>query len=295
MLEKYLSIIKDGYSGYWDYLTDAVSSPSFYNYFYYLIVVSLAVFILEVVFPWRRDQDALRKSFWLDGFYMFFNFFLFSLIGFNALSNVGVVFFGDILALVGFENQVALHLESFPLWVRILVLFVLADFIQWSVHLLLHRISWMWEFHKVHHSVTEMGFSAHLRFHWMESVFYKTALFLPLTMIGFGLSDLFLLHAFNILIGHLNHANFRVDYGPLKYIFNSPRMHIWHHAKELPKKHSRGVNFGISLSVWDYIFGTAHMPTSGKNLKLGFEGDENYPKNFLDQSLQPFKSKKADD
>ena len=50
------------------------------NYFYGLIAVSIFVWILELVFPWRKNQSAFRKDFWLDGFYMFFNFFLFSIV-----------------------------------------------------------------------------------------------------------------------------------------------------------------------------------------------------------------------
>jgi sterol desaturase/sphingolipid hydroxylase (fatty acid hydroxylase superfamily) len=35
-------------------------------------------------------------------------------------------------------------------------------------------------------------------------------------------------------------------------------MHIWHHSKKIPNKY--GVNFGISLSLWDYIFKpTTHL------------------------------------
>jgi len=282
-------IIIDSYSGYWNYLMYEILHPSWSNYFYYLIVLSLAVWVLELTFPWRKEQKAFRKDFWLDAFYMFFNFFLFSLIGYNALSNIGVGVFSSFLGLIGVENVVAIHLEELPIWARFAILFLLADFIQWLVHVTLHRVNWMWQFHKVHHSVIEMGFAAHLRYHWMENVFYKTALYLPLTMIGFGLNDLFLLHAFNILIGHLNHSNMNITYGPLKYIFNNPAMHIWHHAKQMPSTHPNGINFGITLSIWDYLFKTAHLPHSGRDIELGFDEIEKFPTTFGAQSLQPFK------
>ena len=58
-----------------------IANPGWGNYFYYLIVLSLAVWGLELVFPWRKNQPAFRKDFWLDAFYMFFNFFIFSLVG----------------------------------------------------------------------------------------------------------------------------------------------------------------------------------------------------------------------
>ena len=111
-------------------------------------------------------------------------------------------------------------------------------------------------------------------------------------MIGFGLNDLFVLHAFNILIGHLNHSNMNITYGPLKYIFNNPAMHIWHHVKAVPASHPNGINFGITLSIWDYIFKTAHIPHSGRDIELGFDEIEKFPSGFGGQSLEPFKKSK---
>lgn len=286
---RYFDIAYNAFYGYANYLLSAITSPAWNNYFYYLIALSMGVWALEIIVPWRKKQSIFRKNFWQDAFYMFFNFFLFSLIGYNALSSIGVTLFNDFLALFGITNLVAINVSKWPIWSQFLLLFVVADFIQWSVHVTLHRVSWMWEFHKVHHSVTEMGFAAHLRYHFMETIFYKTALYLPLTMIGFGVDDFFLLHAFTILIGHLNHANIDISWGPLKYILNSPRMHIWHHAKEIPTDRPYGMNYGITLSIWDYIFGTAHVPSSGKNIPLGFEEIENYPTTFVEQVKEPFK------
>jgi sterol desaturase/sphingolipid hydroxylase (fatty acid hydroxylase superfamily) len=66
-------------------------------------------------------------------------------------------------------------------------------------------------------------------------------------------------------------------------------MHIWHHAYEMPDDREFGINFGISLSLWDYIFGTAFIPYNGRDLKLGFPGLEKFPKKFLSQALYGFK------
>ena len=90
---------------------------------------------------------------------MFFNFFLFSLIAYNTISNVAVNLFNDFLAAFGMQNPVAIEVQSWPAWAKLLTMFVIADFIQWNIHRLLHRVPWMWEFHKVHHSVEEMGLS----------------------------------------------------------------------------------------------------------------------------------------
>lgn len=289
MNNDYLKIISDSFTGYWNYLIYEMSHPTWHNYFYMLLVFSILVWALEIIVPWRKNQAIIRKGFWLDAFYMFFNFFLFSLVAYNALSNVAVAAFNNFLGLFGITNMVALNIASTPIWVQFLIMFVVADLIQWTVHFTLHRVPWMWKFHKVHHSVQEMGFAAHLRFHWMETIIYKSALYIPLTMIGFGIDDFFVLHAFTTLIGHLNHANVNITYGPFKYLLNNPAMHIWHHAKDVPSDRPYGMNFGISLSIWDYIFKTAHIPSSGRDIELGFDDIEEYPETFGGQMARPFK------
>lgn len=288
-MDKYIEIFFDSFSNYFSYLVDEITNPKLTGYFYWLIILSLFVMVLEVVFPWRKKQKFFRDGFWLDLFYIFFNFFLFSLIGYNAVSNVFVNFFNDGLSLIGVNNMVAVSVSEMPVWFQLLIMFLIADFIQWNVHVQLHKRDWLWKFHKVHHSVKEMGFAAQFRFHFMETIIYKSIQYIPLAMIGFGIQEFFLVHMLGVFVGHLNHANVGWDYGILKYIFNNPKMHIWHHAKTLPTEHERGVNFGLTLSIWDYIFGTAYIPKNGRDIELGFENDENYPKGFWKQTLKPFK------
>lgn len=276
--------------GYADWLWKQVSvdSGSLYgNYFWFLGFISLLFFFLEVFLPWRKNQSVFRKDFWLDVFYMYFNFFIFYLILLAGLQDVANDAFNDLLSVMGINNTVAINIALWPVWAKFVLMFVIQDFTHWNVHRMLHRVPFLWRFHKVHHSVKEMGFAAHLRFHWMESIIYKTITYIPLMFIGFGLDDFFYLHLFTITWGHFNHANFTVPLGPLKYIFNSPQMHIWHHAKVLPKG-KYGVNFGLTLSVWDYLFKTNHIPHNGKDVELGFKGDELYPEQFHSQITDGF-------
>lgn len=288
-MEKYLEIFGDSFNGYASYLWREIMNPSWTNYFYWLLIISVLVFALEVWLPWRKKQKVLRKDFWLDLFYLFFNFFLFSLVGYNAISDVFVELFNDGLAGIGITNLIAIKVTNFPFWTQLLIMFVIADFIQWNIHRLLHRVPFLWEFHKVHHSVKEMGFAAQFRFHFMETIIYKALQYIPLAMIGFGVEQFIVIHMIAVFIGHLNHANLNWDYGPLKYVLNNPKMHLWHHAKKIPGAQKYGVNYGLSLSLWDYMFGTAHMPYHQAELELGFPGDKNYPTAFHEQLLKPFK------
>ena len=284
-MDTYWKIFVDGYRNYANYLWGELTHPHPKSYLLWLVGISLFFFAVELLRPWRRDQARFRKDFWLDVFYMFFNFFLFSLVLYNALSDVAVLAFSDLLALFGIRNLVAVEVGALPVWAQLLTLFLVRDFVQWNVHRLLHRVPWLWEFHKVHHSVEEMGFAAHLRYHWMENVVYRTLEYLPLAMIGFGIDDFFVVHIFTLAVGHFNHSNFKLPLGPLKYVFNNPQMHIWHHAKHLPAQHPYGMNFGLTLSVWDYLFGTACIPEDGRDIELGFAGDESFPQGFVGQAI----------
>ncbi len=290
-MNKYIDLFKDSYQGYFNYLLSEITSFHWDNYFYGLIIVSLVVWGLEILFPWRKDQKIFRKDFWQDIFYMFFNFFLLNLIVLIFLSNTTEMLFNDALSFVNLslEDFQLLDLNALPFGVGLLIFFLVSDFVQWNTHRLLHRFSFLWNFHKLHHSVKEMGFAAHLRYHWMEPIVYKSILYIPLAIIGgFQVEQVAIVHFFALTVGHLNHANLGWDYGILKYVFNNPKMHIWHHAKELPEKSKYGANYGISLSIWDYLFNTDHIPYDGRDIELGFEEDEKFPKTFLRQEGYPF-------
>lgn len=291
---EYINLFIDSlkeFGGYmWNEITFQVV-PWYQNYFWWLIVLSLVVWGLEVTFPWRKNQKVIRKDFWLDTFYMFFNFYIFKLVFFAGLAAISSKAFVDLLG--GNTEVISLFdARELPYWVQIVVFFLAMDFIQWFVHVLLHKFDFLWQFHKVHHSVEEMGFAAHLRYHWMENVFYTPAKYIVLLLIGgFEPSSVFVIYYTNIAIGHLNHANLNLDYGPLKFILNNPKMHIWHHAKTLPEERKNGANFGISLSIWDYIFRTNYIPSSGRDIELGFNNMEKFPDSFLAQNIYPIGKK----
>lgn len=270
----------------WTWRSIIFDVPWYTNYFWGLIAVSLLVWTLEILFPWRKEQSIFRKDFWMDGFYMFFNFFLFSIAisGFYKVLQLGF----DDLGIS--ERSLALFdPTSWPMWSQLLVFFIVLDFVQWFTHTLLHKYPFFWKYHKVHHSVKEMGFAAHLRYHWMENILYKPLkTFAVMILFGFEPSQAYIVHFIAIAIGHFNHSNIKITWGPLKYIINNPVMHLYHHAYELPEGRY-GVNFGISLSVWDYIFKTNYIPEDSGRVKLGFPGDDSFPKDFLGQNTYGFR------
>lgn len=287
-MSRYIDAFVNAFNGSLDWTWKSIlfEVPWYQNYFWGLILISLIVWGLEIAFPWRKEQSIFRKDFWLDAFYMFFNFFVFSIVidGFYRVLNLAYTDMG--LA----SNSLAIvDISTWSMWVQLVTFFIVLDFVQWFTHVLLHKFPVLWRFHKVHHSVKEMGFAAHLRYHWMENILYKPLkTFGVMVLGGFEPEQAFIVHFAAIAIGHFNHANIKITWGILKYIFNNPVMHLYHHSYTLPEG-KYGVNFGISLSIWDYLFKTNYIPEDSGTIELGFPKDDMFPKSFLGQLWYGFR------
>ncbi|MEM1258425.1 MAG: sterol desaturase family protein [Bacteroidota bacterium] len=287
-MEIYWEAFLNGFNGTIKYTWKSIlfEVPWYKNYFWGLIAISLMVWVLEILFPWRKTQSIFRKDFWLDGFYMFFNFFVFAIV-IQGVYNMLEIGFGQMG--VSTHSLALISVVSWPMWLQLLVFFILLDFVQWLTHIALHKFPLLWRFHQVHHSVKEMGFAAHLRYHWMENILYKPLKTFGIMLLGgFEPEQAYIVHFAAIAIGHLNHANIQLTYGPFKYVFNNPVMHLYHHSYKLPEG-KYGVNFGLSLSLWDYLFGTNYIPEAGGKIPLGYPGDQKMPKGFWGQLTHGFK------
>lgn len=159
---------------------------------------------------------------------------------------------------------------GFALMLTIFV-FLVDDFLRYAVHLAMHRIPELWEYHKVHHSAEELNFATAERFHPVESILTSLGITLgvaiangifiaffgdkltPITVFG---ANAFLF-AFNVAGGVLRHAPVWVSFGPnVEQWIISPAMHQIHHSDN-PKHYD--TNMGGSLSIWDRLFGTLYV------------------------------------
>jgi sterol desaturase/sphingolipid hydroxylase (fatty acid hydroxylase superfamily) len=257
------------------------------SYVVALIACSAFVAALEAIAPARPSQKQLRPRLWSDVLQLAFNgHFLGAWI--YAISTRFVIPPLDaFLSRANLSGLVYRNVATgWPLWLQIVTVIVVMDFVQWCVHNLLHRVPWLWTFHEAHHSVVdgEMDWIVSFRFHWMEVVVYKSMQYLPLAFFGFSGTAIYAHAVFGTLIGHLNHANLDLGHGPWRYVLNSARMHLWHHDRNTNPGGAK--NFGIIFSAWDWIFGTAYLPGHPPPA-LGFPGDEQFPGNLFTQSLWP--------
>ncbi|MEW6747308.1 MAG: sterol desaturase family protein [Planctomycetota bacterium] len=257
------------------------------GYFFWLLVVSGFCLALERIAPWRRQQRLWRRQFGQDLFWLVFNGHYAGLL----ISHVAAALFS--WAAPATKSLEGLNLlAGAPLAIQFATLFILKDLMEWGIHNLLHRVPLLWAFHKVHHSIEELDWIGNFRFHWMEIVVYRGLTYLPLVVLGVDGRVILWLAILTTLIGHLNHSNLNITWGPLRYVINSPRMHVWHHDYAWPAGREKGVNFGISFSVWDWLFGTAWWPDkvaapAQQPDRLGFPGIATYPRGLMTRLLYP--------
>jgi sterol desaturase/sphingolipid hydroxylase (fatty acid hydroxylase superfamily) len=261
--------------------------PVYLQYYFWLIAISLFCFTLERIFPWRKQQKILRKGIWQDLVWLIFSGHYLGLI-IALIAGKLILNLNSLLYELGLPvpESIAL-LSDTPLWQQFVIFFVIKDFIEWNVHRMLHIVPWLWEFHKLHHSIEELDWIGNFRFHWGEVIVYKTILYLPMVILGVNDTVILIIAVTGTLMQDLNHANLRVDWGPLRYIFNSPKMHVWHHDVDV---HGRGgQNFGIVLSIWDWLFGTVYWPGDrSQPHRFGFKNMEVYPKALVTRFFYPF-------
>jgi sterol desaturase/sphingolipid hydroxylase (fatty acid hydroxylase superfamily) len=177
-----------------------------------------------------------------------------------------------------------------PAWLQLVLALVVVDLFHWCVHNALHRVPALWAIHRVHHSIVDMDWIGSMRFHWAEAGLYKLFTYPLLALLGIRADVLFALAVVNTAVGHFNHANLSITIGPLRYLLNNPAMHVWHHAH--PDVGPPLVNFGITLSIWDWLFGTAHLPALPP-ARLAFAGIERFPSTIAGQILHPLPAERA--
>jgi sterol desaturase/sphingolipid hydroxylase (fatty acid hydroxylase superfamily) len=254
------------------------------TYWLWLAGLSAAFVVAERLWPRRRAQRVLRRGIGTDVAYVVLNGHFLGV----ALASAAAPLEGALrsaLAGAGLTLDVAAA-RGWPLAAQIAVALVGLDLLQWGIHNALHRVPWLWQIHKVHHSIEELDWLGSLRFHWGEAVVYKSLQYVPLALLGFDGRALFVVAVVGTAIGHFNHSNLRFDLGPLKYVVNSPEMHQWHHVH--PDAGPVNKNFAINFALWDWLFGTAYLPAEKRGPKrLGFTDLERFPRSIALQELWP--------
>jgi len=290
-MDNLLTTFTSTFEQYWQILWWYMTNWSWYNPIPWLIFWCVMCFVLELLLPRQLDYKVVgRKGFWLDLFYVVFNDFLVMGLGFFAFMAVfeQVYLFG--LQSIGIASPVLIDSSGWAWWLKVLVMFLVVDLMEFLAHYAMHRSNFLWAFHKIHHAQEEIGFASSRHFHWGEIFVFKTFIYIPISLLGFKAQEYTLVVLTLVYFAaFFSHTNVRLNFGFLNYLFITPQTHLWHHAKNMPHGHRYGVNFASVLPLWDLLIGTFYLPKNKKEVpELGVDDSHEMPKNFLGQMTYPF-------
>jgi sterol desaturase/sphingolipid hydroxylase (fatty acid hydroxylase superfamily) len=256
--------------------------------------------LLRALFP---RHIVLNKSSFADLGYFYFNLFLFGVIFGWAILSYEVLSHStaDLLtAAFGPARPVPLPPVVSRLVITVM-LFLAYELGYWLNHYLSHRIPFLWEFHKVHHSATVLTPLTNFRVHpvYMCVFLNILALFTGLAngtgdyLLGqttqqYGLSENNLILVFFIYVYvHLQHSQLWISFtGWLGHLFMSPAHHQIHHSRS-PAHFNK--NLGSCLAVWDWMFGTLYIPSAEREvLDFGVEPDRAHAHTIRGELWAPF-------
>jgi sterol desaturase/sphingolipid hydroxylase (fatty acid hydroxylase superfamily) len=177
------------------------------------------------------------------------------------------------------------------------LLWLPTDFANYWVHRIFHDWGRVWPLHAVHHSAEVMTPITTYRQHPLASVLTilvqsgMVGLMQGVTLGALGpetqIATIAGINAFLILantgLAALHHSHVWLSYGPvIERIIISPAQHQIHHSTD-PAHHNR--NFGNSLAIWDWLFGTLYVIRGPEDLVFGLAGDAEKP--LTSQRLWP--------
>lgn len=158
--------------------------------------------------------------------------------------------------------------------------FLINDLSNYLSHLAEHKLPFLWEFHKVHHTATFLSPLTTAREHPLVMVFDGLVSGLLLGIFvgaaqayyGYSVAEMMgMLATANmfgtlIVLDSIRHSQFPVSFGKLDRLLISPHMHQLHHST---KQDHWDKNMGNKLSVWDGLFKTVFRPLRGERLEYG--------------------------
>jgi sterol desaturase/sphingolipid hydroxylase (fatty acid hydroxylase superfamily) len=250
----------------------------------WLVILAVIFVPLERLFSERR-QLVVRPQVGADlGYYLL-----------NGVVTVGIL--GSVLAMAAtliyrFEPaSIRSFAAGLQLWARIPATMIVGEFGFYWGHRLAHEIPVLWRFHAIHHSAVHVDWLTNTRAHPVDLMLPRLLGFSLIYAVGLAQFDVSpagavvpLVALVTVMWGFFVHANVRWRFGWLEWIVATPAFHRWHHVVG----EHQDMNYAAMLPVFDYMFGTLHLPPREMPKRYGC--DTPMPADIVGQLASPFAS-----
>lgn len=177
-----------------------------------------------------------------------------------------------------------------PLVVQMMLVLLLMELVQYSMHRAMHVNLFLWRFHAMHHSPERMQFWCAFRNHPVDTFLTVALPVAPLAWLGAPPEVVALSVSIVAANATLQHANIAMNDSLLSWVLSTATLHRAHHRREV---RLAMCNYGGFLILWDLIFRTRHTDEH-KVPALGIEGKDWLPKRYWGQLWAPFSAKWRD-
>lgn len=173
-------------------------------------------------------------------------------------------------------------LRSVSPLMQVIVMSVVMDFVAYWAHRWAHSNAFLWRFHRIHHSETQLMPLTTFRFHFGDLILRGLPQLIPAAILGATTTTFTIALFLELTLGVMAHADLNWTYGPFGRLLVSPAFHRVHHAVD---GRLCGSNFATNYSLWDHLFGTA-VANAERPASYGIA--EPSAKSFLGQWFEPF-------
>jgi sterol desaturase/sphingolipid hydroxylase (fatty acid hydroxylase superfamily) len=164
-----------------------------------------------------------------------------------------------------------LHRLAAPLWLELPLALVLFDAWMYLWHRANHTLSFLWRFHRMHHSDPEVDVTTALRFHVGEITLSSTLRLAVIPLLGLHLWEVILYETLLLPVIAFHHSNVALPEAWdrwLRTVIVSPNMHRVHHSDWPPETDS---NFSSIFSWWDRLGRSFRLRKEVRSLHYGLD------------------------
>jgi lathosterol oxidase len=244
-----------------------------------LLVMTIVFVPIERFWPRHPEQKTFRAEWTTDAFYFVMTHLPAQLMTFLML--IPATYASKWLAIPALAKTVG----GLPFILQLPLAIVVADLSQYATHRAFHQISFLWRFHRIHHSIQTMDWIAGSRSHFVDILLTRGLILIPMTLFGFSQATMAGYLVFVSFHATFCHTDFRPRTRWLEPYFVTCRYHHWHHGAH---PEAADVNFAIHLPFIDRLFGTYYLPKDAWPEKYGLI-NSSVSKGFFAQFLEPFR------
>lgn len=263
------------------YLYDAISLRWMLGF---EIILFLSLMYLEKRMPFIQDLSAAKSQLRIDFFHLMFFVFFFA---YPGLGNDAVrfaiettrTFFGQF----GIPIPLPTGVQNLNPFLAFLLAVLVGEFGTYCCHRFLFHSKY-WRAHRCHHSAPGVYVMMSFRQHLFDTVAVNFCQIMIQIIFGFNFETVIAAGLFIYVCAQLGHCNVAYQSPWLGKVLLTNTVHRIHHTNDARGSNS---NFGVSILIWDRLFGT-YTATYPEKVEYGLYNPEGYPSDrFWAQIFDP--------